>query len=346
MEHLSNVFTKNPDVIDELFKQHVSITLKIDGMAFQIVYNDETSEIEYHKRGGDASKVGPLIDDFSKLLVKKYTATIKDFDSKKDLLDDYKFLAVEIFDKKYVLLTVVTKDNKVIDKPDSLKSIADKLKIDTVPVLLEGKLTDVQKDGLKTMMTLGPETTNEEYKKYLTDLFGDKEYTEFLKGSGEIEGIVLTFVLDGKVAQYKIINPAFKTRHDAELKQQREEQLKLAGLVEQILTLFINKLSDAEKLDDKKLYSLDKNFLKLMQDSKFANKVMNVAAKFPPETNPLLGLDLVICSPEMKKFLKRLGKTMEAAYKQFVMAFYKTRKRNYIVSKEFQMKINEISDKM
>ena len=83
-----------------------------------------------------------------------------------------------------------------------------------------------------------------------------------------------------------------------------------------------------------------------MQDSKFANKVMNVAAKFPAETNPLLGLNLDICSPEMKKFLKRLGKTMEVAYKQFVMAFYKTRKRNYIVSKEFQMKINEISDKM
>ena len=345
MEHLSNIFTKKPELVDELFDKHVAISLKIDGMAFQIVYNDETNEIEYHKRSGDATKVGPLIDDYSKLLVKKYSTTIKDFNAKKDLLDDYKFLAIEIFDKKYVLLTVVTKDNKIIDIPDELKDIADKLKIDTVPVLLDGKLTDAQKDGLKTMMTLAPETTTEEYKTYLTNLFGEKEYTEFLKGSGEIEGIVLTFNVDDKVAQYKIINPAFKTRHDAEIKQQKEEQLKLAGLVEQILTLYMDKLNP-EKLDDNKLYSLDKNFLKLMQDSKFANKVMNVAVKFPPETNPLLGLNLDICSPEMKKFLKRLGKTMEVAYKQFVMAFYKTRKRNYIVSKEFQMKINEISDKM
>ena len=345
MEHLSNIFTKKPELVDELFDKHVAISLKIDGMAFQIVYNDETNEIEYHKRSGDATKVGPLIDDYSKLLVKKYSTTIKDFNAKKDLLDDYKFLAIEIFDKKYVLLTVVTKDNKIIDIPDELKDIADKLKIDTVPVLLDGNLTDAQKDGLKTMMTLAPETTTEEYKTYLTNLFGEKEYTEFLKGSGEIEGIVLTFNVDDKVAQYKIINPAFKTRHDAEIKQQKEEQLKLAGLVEQILTLYMDKLNP-EKLDDNKLYSLDKNFLKLMQDSKFANKVMNVAVKFPPETNPLLGLNLDICSPEMKKFLKRLGKTMEVAYKQFVMAFYKTRKRNYIVSKEFQMKINEISDKM
>ena len=337
MNYLLDTYIKKPEYVKELFGKSVSISLKIDGSAFQIAYDKSNDKLSYHKRGGSSSKLGPVIDDYTQLFAKYLNDAIEFFDKKKDILKEYKFYAIEIFNDMYILLNVVDHNDNLVD---NVSDIAKKLNIDSVPILYNGKLNNEQIDNVLSMMTLSEDISNEEFISLLKKLFGNGKYVKFLKGS-EIEGIVFTWQSDDKIEQFKIINPAFKKRHGEEIKAGKERN-KLENESEDFINLF-KKIYEVTQVYYKKnhksiasdswIKKLNNLFINIDKD-----EILKLASKLEPNDKSFWSLQVNKLDPKIKEILK--DKSIIVAYEKFLFLLYKPRKRNYIIDKEFQLKVN------
>lgn len=358
MDYLVDVYIKKPNLLAELFNKKVNISVKVDGSAFQIT--NDNGNVEYHKRGGSSSKIGPVIDEYTKLFAGHLNDAIEFFsEGNKGAwkeIQNHKFLAIEMLPSKmdgsnWVLLTAIDNNDRIINPGEELEEIAANMSIFSVPLLFDGNTTGEMENLLVDMMTLSEDTSNEDFVNLLFKIFPDVKksqtsWEELLRNS-EVEGIVLTWELNGKLAQYKIINPAFKKRHEAEQAAAKEKAEKNRDNLNNLIKFLTDKLDkEGEKLDDNHLKSLELNFLKFIVDPKFLNKLINVAAKVAPNENKFFSLQVNKTSKEMQKVLKKHGTPLVTAYEQFLMTFNKERKRSFIISKEFQDKVNALVNKI
>lgn len=346
MEHLIDKYLKKPEYIKELFNKKVSISLKVDGSAFQISYDRGQDKVTYHKRGGSSKSLGPIIDEYTQLMRKNINDAIEYFDNKKDILKEYKFYAIEMFNDSYILLTVIDNDNNIIDNVTRLKEISKSLNIDYVPILFNGKLNKEQIESLLSMMTLGSETSNDTYKEYLTNIFGNGEYQKFLNGD-EVEGIVLTWNTDNKIEQYKIINPAFKTRHDKEIKTGNEEFKKEMEELRELFEFLYDSLNEFGKhYDDNWIKTLNENFLYMNGQNKFKEGLKKFDNSIKPKFKDFFTLQENRVDKRIKKLIDEYGDNMKFYYEKYLSLFNKPKKRNFIISKEFQTKVNNLIERL
>lgn len=344
MDYLVDKYLKKPDYVKELFNKPVTISLKIDGSAFQIFYNKEEDKIEYHKRGGSSSKLGPIIDEYTQLFTKHLNDAIDFFDTRKDVLKKNKFYAIEIFNEMYVLLNVIDNNDKVLT---DVEKIAKELDIESLPILLQNKvLNNEAQDDIISMCTLNDKTSNEDFVLLIKKIFGSGDYEKFLKGD-EIEGIVMTWIENDKPIQYKVINPAFKTRHEVEQKKAKEEAEKDTEQLNKLIESLYDRLSDVAKYrDDNWIKNLDLNFLEMMTDPNWVQDVKNIAKEITPNTNKWFILQINKVNKDIKKCLENNGDVTKIIYEKYLMTFNKPKKRAFIISKEFQSKLNAIIEKM
>ena len=344
MDYLVDKYLKNPDYVKELFEKPVTISLKIDGSAFQIFYNKEEDKIEYHKRSGSSSKLGPIIDEYTQLFTKHLNDAIDYFISKEDILKENKFYAIEILNDMYVLLNVIDNNDKVLT---DIKSIAKDLDIESLPILFDNQVLskESQKD-LILMCTLAENTTNKDFIILLKKVFGSGDYERFLKGD-EIEGIVLTWIIDDKPVQYKIINPAFKTRHEAEQKKAKKEAEKDSAQLNKLIESLYDRLKDVAKYrEDNWIKNLDLNFFEMCSDPNWLYDVKNIAREITPNTNKWFTLQINKVSQIIKNLLDHNGDEMKTIYEKYLITFNKPKKRAFIISKEFQMKVNDMIERL
>ena len=344
MDYLVDKYLKKPDYVKELFNKPVTISLKIDGSAFQIFYNKEEDKIEYHKRGGSSSKLGPIIDEYTQLFTKHLNDAIDFFDARKDVLKKNKFYAIEIFNGMYVLLNVIDHNDKVLT---DVAKISEELDIESLPILLQNKvLNNEAQDDIISMCTLDDKTSNEDFVLLIKKIFGSGNYEKFLKGD-EVEGIVMTWIENNKPIQYKVINPAFKTRHEAEQKKAKEEAEKDTEQLNKLIESLYDRLSDVAKYrDDNWIKNLDLNFFEMCSDPNWLSDVKNIAKEITPNTNKWFMLQMNKVSDIVKKLLNHNGDELKTIYEKYLMTFNKPKKRAFIISKEFQSKLNAIIEKM
>lgn len=336
MEHLSKILQSKNELFDKLCAHNVKVTLKIDGAAFQITCDN--GEITYHKRSGSTNKPGPVIDEFTLLYSRHLHNAIQYFNNRKEEISKYRFLTFEIFNDKYILLSAV-KDDSVIEDIDELEKIASELNVDTVPVIFNGILTEEQQAFIKSYHTTSEDVP---FNQFLKSTFNVSaaNYNKYLKNDDEIEGIVLNFDVDGKNAQYKIVDKAFtnnvkkKNADDLALKEKNKETAEKITL--SILDWMEN---NSQKLDDNHWESLNKNFYNMVKDAPLMNKLLNLSvrlneSKFKPVESLL--------KPEIKKLIKKHGTAMAIIYENYLMMFHKKRTRHYIINKDTQNKINKV----
>lgn len=344
MEHLVEKYLKKPEYVKELFHKDVSISLKVDGAAFQISYNKEQDKVTYHKRAGSSNSLGPIIDEYTQLMRKNVNDAIDFFDTKKDILKNYKFYAIEMFNNSYILLTVIDNDNNIIDNANTLKEIAKSLDIDCIPIMFEGKLSNEQIESLLSMMTLESETPNDVYKQYLIDIFGKGEYKKFLNGD-EVEGIVLTWNIEDKIQQFKIINPAFKTRHDKEIKNSNEAFKKEIEELQDLYEFLYESLNKyGSYKSDNWIKNLNDNFIEIVSNEKLKFKEFDKTIK--PKFKDFFTLQQNKVSKDINEIIDRYGDNMKFYYEKYLFLFNKPKKRNFIISKEFQVKVNNLIERL
>lgn len=333
MEHLYKLYNTKKEVYDKLLDSDVNISLKVDGRAFQITVLD--GEVSYRKRSGTPSRPGPVIDEFSIFFSKELNDTIEFFDSKKTVLDDYSFLTFELFNGVIVLLSAVSKDGEVLS---DLESIAKKLGCDVVPLLYSGDLQDYHKKDIEDY--INNEITIDELLKDFN--FDKNKYSKFI--SEDLEGIVLDFSVDNKHVFYKIVDKNFEQH----IKDKQQLQLDIKEKDKENSEYIITKLFEyfelnAEKLDNNKWISLNKNFIKLFNEPKLFNDLLLKAGKLTVSNFDMLPSKML---KEIKQNYNKLGTPFRNLFELYLLNFHKEKKRNFVISKEFQTKLNSIIEKI
>ena len=351
MDHFIDIYKKKPEVCEKLLGQkNIKINLKVDGKPFQVLFNEETKELEFHGRSGDETHVGPLIDDYTRLFSKPINDAIAHVEKHVDVFKDYKFLTFEVINKLLLLTAIIDKDENFIESANDIKKIADKLGTDVMPTLWEGELNQDQKDSIINILTTSIVPEKKEFIDWVTSMFGS--YSEFPKklisASDEfIEGIVFFFTVEGKVVEYKLVDPTYRQSmkdRDAENEKERQDN---AAHYEKIYNTFVDWLekTDIEKSDNR-IENLQKLFLSMMENSKTYNKLMNAGSHIKLNNSKTYALQNDRVIPELNKAFRKYGNVYKQLCELFIKLFYKGKKRGFVISQEFQDRVNTLVDKI
>jgi len=98
--------------------------------------------------------------------------------------------------------------------------------------------------------------------------------------------------------------------------------------------------------DGDKLNSIQKNFISLTSDIKIYNKLMNLGAKIKINDSKTYSVQVNRTIPELAKQIRKNGSVYKQLFELFVKLFYKAKKRGFIISKEFQDRVNSIIEKI
>lgn len=335
MEHLYNLFDKKPEYCEKMLQGNLKATLKIDGTAFQVYVNDD-NEIEYHKRSGNTSKLGPVIDEYTMLFVKSYSDAMSHIDKYKEVIvKNWKFLTFELFADKLFILSGY---DKSMSQLNDLDNISKKIHCDCVPVLFEGKLSKHQYDEILYFCEDDGFITG--FKKWTYKLFND--YKDFPKSiwpklGDNIEGFVLNFS-DG--SQYKVDDPNFAKMHKDMTAKAKEESQKIKPILDELYEEIYEWMKDhAKKLDNDNWKSLNMNFINMCSDEEELSKLLEISKRLP--TSSLDFVDSKLDST-IKRYMKKYGDPLKTLYWKYLYMLNKPKKRNYIVDKQFQQKVNNI----
>ena len=341
MQHIREVYDKNPELLSNLLDKEVDITTKIDGTAFQVSVS-ESNDIEFRKRSGNSNKLGPIIDNYTRLFVGNYENAMKHIESIADIIkDNYKFLTFEIFKDNLILLSAITKDGQFIDS--NLDDIANELNVKVVPTIFSGKLNDKLKASLTSIIVDNIVPENTTFDKLICDIFSIYKPEEYMIDSN-LEGIVFNFKIEDKIAQYKLVDPSFAKMHKDMRVKSKELDEKLKPFKQQLVDI-INKWleENGKKYSEDKIESLDNNFLNLIKSAKIYNELILIVSNIPSGE---LSIQKNRLSSEITDAINKKGFLLQKLYEFFIRTYYKPKSRNYTTDKETQEQINHIIEKL
>lgn len=346
MDHIQDVYKKKSEMIEKIWNHLTKVNLKVDGKPFQVVYNEEEDELEYHGRSGNETKVGPLIDDMSRLFSKPINDAIRHIENRVEIFKRYKFLTFEVINEILLLTAIITKDGEFINDPDKIDNIAKELDTDVMPCLWKGKISEEQKEVLMQVISTNIVPTKDEFIKWVKELFGtyDKFPKSLISRSEEfIEGLVFFYDVNGKVVEYKLVDPAYRNLVKDNQNKNKDEEI--AKKFERIYNIFVDWSEDNVKtLDKNRIRSIEFNFIEMMKNTKIYNKLMNLGSGLTLSQSDSYFLQLDRVSDELRKEIKKHGNVYQLLFEKFVKLFYKAKKRGFVISKEFQERVNKLVD--
>jgi hypothetical protein len=354
MEHFIDIYkkkTKGPKYCEDLLNLNdIKVNLKVDGKPFQVLYNKDTDELEFHGRSGNETTIGPIIDDYTRLFSKPVNDAIEHIEPRKDIFKRYKFLTFEVINNMLLLTAVVDKDDNFINDATEIKSIADMLETDVMPTLWEGPLNQEQKDSIIQILGTGLVPEKEYFIKWVKEMFGTyKNYpSKLISASDEfIEGIVFFFTEGDVVTEYKMVDPTYRqSMKDRDAKHAAERE-KLADKYEECYTIMTDWLEkNASSLDSNHIVSMQKNFINMYQSEKI-NRLLDLASNFADNESETYRVQINRVLPEIQTILDDYkNSNAYKLFELFMKTYYKGKKRAFIISPEFQKRINSIVLKM
>lgn len=348
MEHLYKLKDKDLTLYNDLLNSHVKVSLKLDGKPFQISLSNN-DEIEYRGRSGNTTDLGPLITNYDRLFSKPTNYAIEYFDSHKDLLKKYKFLSFEIIKDMIFLLSAVNKDGDAINNDDKLYNIAKELGVHPVPILFDGYLNNTQKDKITELISNLNNIKELSFVNFIKDIFSSYSRfpSELFGHLDKIEGIVMNFYKSNEIYQYKIVDYSYTSGINDYMKYKKEERNKYKDTYEKLYKIFVDYLSENIIINKKdQLDILNDNFVNMLSDSKLFNKIFNIGAELPPNNKDTYNIQLDYTSTDIKNLILKYGNPIKTVYEEYVKLFKAIKVRAYVISKEFQQKINDIINKI
>lgn len=245
MEHLYKFLTRKSVQgfrVEDVIKMPCTVTLKIDGNAFQIATDESTGEVKYYKRSGEPDEVreDKEITTYDCCFNSFYGDAIKFFTPKEKLLKGYDLLNFEIIDKTHTIDYGSTEDPKVYllsafkDRnavsDSELESLAEDLGVSVVPVVMSGEalpnnIINVLRAHIKEARSLGPFKV-----KDLAETTAYSDVTDAIGSDtidwGSQEGLVLTWDLGDDFVSAKLDNPMFINKW-YELQEEESEEKKV-----------------------------------------------------------------------------------------------------------------------
>ena len=349
MEHFIDIYNKKPEIVEKLLSlDNIKVNLKVDGKPFQVLVED--NEIHYHGRSGDESHIGPEIDEYTRLFSKPINYAISKVEENKELyLNNYKFYTFEVINDKMLLTAVVEDGGRFVESAGEIRAIADCLGTDVMPTLWEGKLTESQIDNIINILESGIVPEKEELINWVKEQFGEYEYfPETLISAADdfIEGLVFFFNVGDKIVEYKIVDPTYRELMNERKKNNELEFEKNKDVYESIYNIFVNFAENTEwNKNENKIQNLQENFEEMMSNPKTYNKLMNLGSKIKINESDTYSVQVERLNENLAKDIKRRGNIYKQLFESFVKLFYKPKKKGFVISKEFQNKINNIIER-
>lgn len=349
MDHLIDIYNKRPDLVEKLLSlESVKVNLKVDGKPFQVLVED--NDIHYHGRSGDESHIGPEIDEYTRLFSKPINYAISKVEENKELyLNNYKFYTFEVINDKMLLTAVVEDGGRFVESAEEIRAIADCLGTDVMPTLWEGKLTESQIDSLVNILESGIVPEKQDFIDWVKTQFSEYEYfPESLISSADdfIEGLVFFFNVGDKIVEYKLVDPTYRKLMEERKKNNELEFENNKDVYESIYNIFIDFAENTEWNKNKsKIQNLQENFEEMMSNPKIYNKLINLGSKIKINESNTYSIQVDRLNESLSKDIYRRGKVYKQLFENFVKLFYKPKKRGYIISKEFQNKVNNIIER-
>lgn len=349
MDHLIDIYNKRPDLVEKLLSlESVKVNLKVDGKPFQVLVED--NDIHYHGRSGDESHIGPEIDEYTRLFSKPINYAISKVEENKELyLNNYKFYTFEVINDKMLLTAVVEDGGRFVESAEEIRAIADCLGTDVMPTLWEGKLTESQIDSLVNILESGIVPEKQDFIDWVKIQFGEYEYfPETLISSADdfIEGLVFFFNVGDKIVEYKLVDPTYRELMNERKKNNELEFEKNKKVYEDIYNIFVDFAENTEwNKNESKIQNLQEKFEEMMSNPKTYNKLMNLGSKIKINESNTYSIQVDRLNENLSKDIYRRGKVYKQLFENFVKLFYKPKKRGYIISKEFQNKVNNIIER-
>lgn len=348
MEHLYKLKLKNVELYNELLDANVKISLKLDGKPFQISISD-IGEVEYRGRSGNTTDLGPIITNYDRLFSKPTNYAITHFDNKKELLKKYKFLTFEIVDENIILLSAVYNTNKIVNDDIELYNIAKELNVYPVPVLFSGILNNEQKLKINNLLDNLETIKNKDFVNFINDTFGSYKFFphELFENLDNIEGIVINFYSGSEPLQYKIVDYSYTAGINEYMKMKKEEREKNKDKYESLYKIFVDYLEKKLIINkETQLDILNENFYNMLSDSSLFNKLFNIGASLPVNNKETYNIQLEYTTPEIKNLILKYGSPIKTVYEEYVKLFKAPKVRAYVISKDFQEKINTLINKI
>lgn len=345
MDHFIDIYNKRPDLCEKLLSlDNVKINLKVDGKPFQVLMNE--NELEYHGRSGDESHVGPIIDEHTRLYSRPINHAISIVEKFKDEFSQYNFLTFEVINEKMLLTAAVDNTGRFVESSQEIRDIAKYLSTDVMPTLWEGKLSESQVDAIVNILESGIVPEKMDFVKWVKEQFGEYEFfpDKLISASPDfIEGIVFFFPVGDKIVEYKLVDPTYRKLMEERKKALQEEREKNADVYEQIYETFVNYFEN-NTIEKNKTWELtiEESFLNMMSNPKTYNKLMNLGSKIRINESTTYSVQLDMVIPELAKQIRKNGNIYKQLFEEFDKLFYKEKKRGYIISKEFQERVNNV----
>ena len=348
MEHFIDIYNKKKyglKYCQELLNlDNIKINLKVDGKPFQVLYNKETDNIEWHGRSGNETTIGPIVDDYTRLFSKPINDAISHIESYQEIIKNYKFLTFEVIDNMLLLTAVINHNNEFINDASEIKQIANQLNTEVMPTLWEGKLSDTQKKSILSILETGSVPSKDNFINWVKDMF--KTYSLFpdklISASDEfIEGIVFFFEKDNNIIEYKLVDPTYRQlmkERDNLIKSEKDKRI---NYYNQVYNLMVEYLKDnACKFDNNQIISMQLNFLNMCKDK-------DILSHFHQLGNFLITNNSKTYYIQNDRVLSEIYELIQDSsikniFELFMKTFYKEKKKAFIISKEFQSIINQI----
>lgn len=361
MENLVDIYNKNQELVNELLSgSNIDITLKLDGVSLQVLYNDETGKYEYHQHIKEFG-IGPIVTRLKRYFCKELNDAIEYFNSNIDKLDNYKFINTILYKGQIILLSAMYKDSTdVVDDYSNLLAISQDLGIELFTCLWQGKLSDNQISNIINLINFNSINSSEEFRDYVFNLFTNTDiignfYTpskpfpyELFDTLKVIPGIIFNFRLNGKVAQYQISDKYYDQIKKSKLAQRKLNATINKTNLENIISTMVDYLEkNVEHFSDLHMENLEKNFIKMMSNKKMYNKLFNLSATTPLYQDRLYKLQISLLSPELQSLINKKGTIMKTLYENYLIMFYHSKpKDTIIISKEFVDRMNKIIEQL
>ena len=262
MQHLSTLLNYKKLDIKEILSSPCTITLKLDGNAFQSVYKD--NRLSFHKRPYSPDKEGQELNEIDTACYTCYNNAYSTLRKYESILKNYEIINFEILDNE--VKHIIKNTKKVIVLLSAYKRI-------------DGELTEVDRSELRAIVTKIPEITiypalatlvtlNEDFIDCIISSANKGDYNDVWKyfcdllrvnPKAGIEGFVLEFFTKEKKRTYKLVSPLFKSSIDEHLEE--EKRLREDINLEDVYSFIINSINTSTKV---KMYSKNHTYFQTL----------------------------------------------------------------------------------
>lgn len=359
MEHLYKLLSrkKGLDIKDVIKNWKCTVSLKIDGNAFQISYDDIDGEVKYYKRSGSPEKVSPSkeITMYDCCFNDFYGDAILFFRDKEDILKNYDIINCEIIDKSHVIEYEEDEDRKIyllsaIQDGDFLdeqqcKNLAEELGISSVSVIIDDEV--LPKNISNAILKYKKDA--EEFEGSVQELSSNntmyQDVTKLLNAETDWdnqEGLVFVWNNNDESVSAKLNNPMFIDKW-FDLQEEEEENIDM-DFHEVSIILADTMENHLDELDSMRSDDYLENVLMLF--SLFTQKeIADIYDSYTgePKVNPAESKFVTMVYPELEEKLQ--NNVYQSVLNVLFIIMYKPKKRKTdLMDWDTQERINEIID--